>query len=106
MGTARCFGKGEGEGTQWESWGLTVLCGLLDAGFILWGIWTQPHQVKPGQAEAVAVGSSRQPLQLPKFPSHPQTHQEGITIFMLSVTGILGLGREGGKVSGEIRQHQ
>lgn len=35
---------------------LDVLCGLLDASFILWGIWTQPHQVKPGQAEAVVVG--------------------------------------------------
>lgn len=33
------------------------------------------------------------PLQLPGFLfSQPHTHQEGITIFMLSVTGIRGLG--------------
>lgn len=41
---------------MWVGWGLTVLCGLLDASFILWGIWTQPHQVKPGQEEAAVVG--------------------------------------------------
>lgn len=50
------LGEGKEEGTPWEGWGLTVLCCLLDASFILWGIWTQPHQVKPGQAQAVVVG--------------------------------------------------
>ena len=38
-----------------RGWGLTVLCCLLDASLILWGIWTQPHQVKPVGAEAFAA---------------------------------------------------
>ena len=32
-----------------RGWGLTILCRLLDASLILRGIWTQPHQVKPGK---------------------------------------------------------
>lgn len=36
-------------------WGLTVLCCLLDASLVLWGIWTQPHEVKPGKTEALVA---------------------------------------------------
>jgi hypothetical protein len=35
--------------------GLTVLCCLLDASFVFWGIWAQSHQVKPGFAEALQL---------------------------------------------------
>lgn len=75
-----------------RGWGLTVLCCLLNASLVLWGIWTQPHQVKPGKAEALAATGRQPPIALsaPIFPP-PQIYQEGITIFMLSVTGIRGL---------------
>lgn len=81
-----------------RGWGLTVLCGLLDASLVLWGIWTQPHQVKPRGGEVLAPGrpwpAPCTPLSSHPVPSTPRpTHQEGITIFMLSVTGIRGLRR-------------
>lgn len=84
-----------------RDWGLTVLCCLLDAGLVLWGIWTQPHQVKPeGGAVLAATGRpwpAPSPAALSAAVPAPATHQEGITIFMLSVTGIRGLGRGGKK---------
>lgn len=78
-----------------RSKGLTVLCCLLDASLILWCIWTQPHQIKPGGAEALAADGRPRPAH--SASTSPQTHHEGITIFMLSVTGIRGLGRDGRK---------
>lgn len=62
-------GRESGEGMQSGGWSLTVLCCLLDTNFVLWGIWTQPHQVKPGQAEAAVFGRAGQPLQQPQLPS-------------------------------------
>lgn len=88
-----------------RGWGLTVLCRLLDASLVLRGIWTQPHQVKPGKAEALELRKTpASTLQLP-LP-RPHTHQEGITIFMLSVTGIRGLRktREGPSCLGGMRK--
>lgn len=85
-----------------RGWGLTVLCCLLDASLVLGGIWTQPHQVKPGGGEKcwLLEGPGQPPAALsapilspPPRTTPPPTHQEGITIFMLRVTGIRGLGR-------------
>lgn len=56
-----------------RGWGLTVLCCFLDASLVLWRIWTQPHQVKPGGVEALAATGrpGLAPGQLPRllFPS-------------------------------------
>lgn len=111
---------------------LTVFCSFLDPSFILGRIWSQTHQVKPGGSSGVSPepshqhgaggswGSALAGLRLfsptPHSPKHPQrlppapgdppsTDQEGITIFMLRVTGIRGLqGQKLGGVSSKVRE--
>lgn len=87
-----------------RGWGLTVLCCFLDASLIFWCVWTQPHQVKPGVEELAATGRPRlAPGSSLGSCSPPQAHQEGITIFMLSVTGIRGL-RRGSKEDRHVQE--
>lgn len=111
---------------------LTVFCSFLDPSFILGRVRSQTHQVKPGGSSGVSPepshqhgaggswGSALAGFQLfspiPHFPKHPQrlppapgdppsTDQEGITIFMLRVTGIRGLqGEKLGGVSSKVRE--
>lgn len=101
MGTAQCSPK-DRRGVRRRGRSLTVFCGLLDTSLILWGIWTQPHQVKPGEQRQwqllETLGQTLTPCSpLSTHLPQPHTHQEGITIFMLSVTGIRGLGRDSQK---------
>lgn len=102
---------------------LTVFCSFLDPSFILRCVRSQSHQVKPGRSSRVSPNLSQHPergeagagcalpfpgpnravdfvspsLSLPKrVPPSPvpqSTDQEGMTIFMLRVTGIRGLWR-------------
>lgn len=102
---------------------LTVFCSFLDPSFILGCIRSQSHQVKPGGSSRFSQNLSQNPkcgeagagaslpfpgphravdfvppsLSLPKrVPPSPvpqSTDQEGMTIFMLRVTGIRGLWR-------------
>lgn len=102
---------------------LTVFCSFLDPSFILGCIRSQSHQVKPGESSRLSQNLSQHqecgeagagcalpfpgphravdfvppslslPRRIPSSPVPQSTDQEGMTIFMLRVTGIRGLWR-------------